>query len=352
MKRILLSMALMAASAVASLGQQVRGVEMEHLGEHLFVKMDIHLSEALPGSNETVVLTPELRSGAMRQALQPVCIYSRNQWYYYERSGRKAGDSSEYSLRQGQAPEVLHYETKVPYQDWMSDMGLFLVRETKSCCGREKASPKERFLSQFEEEVPVAEPSVRIDTVYVERTVVVEKSKESRTRSIDGRAYIDFPVGETSIQPRYHSNAKELEGMRSTIENALRNPAWSIKKVWIKGYASPEGPSEKNDALAKSRTESIRDYVVSVCRLDGSLVEMEYEAENWSGLREFVDRSSLPHRVEILEIIDGDRLPDDKEWMIKSRYAGDWRTIVNDCLPYLRRTDYRIDYEIKEEINN
>ena len=46
MKRILLSMALMAASAVASLGQQVRGVEMEHLGEHLFVKMDIHLSEA------------------------------------------------------------------------------------------------------------------------------------------------------------------------------------------------------------------------------------------------------------------------------------------------------------------
>lgn len=349
MKRILLSIVILAASAAAALGQQVRGVELVRAGEQLLVKMNIHLQEVLPGRNQTVVITPQLRNSGISHSLKPVGIYSRNQWYYYDRQGSRAGAAEEYSFRKAKTPEFLQYEAFVPYDEWMNGAALYLVRETLGCCGNEKAR-QERFLAQYQEEPREAE--VRVDTVYIEKTIVVEKELESRTRSIDGRAYIDFPVGETSIHPRYHSNAKELEGMRSTIENALRNPAWSIKKVWIKGYASPEGPSEKNDALAKSRTESIRDYVVSVCRLDGSLVEMEYEAENWSGLREFVERSSLPHRAEILEIIDGDRLPDDKEWMIKSRYAGDWRTIVNDCLPYLRRTDYRIDYEIKEEINN
>lgn len=85
MKRILLSIVILAASAAAALGQQVRGVELVRAGEQLLVKMNIHLQEVLPGRNQTVVITPQLRNSGISHSLKPVGIYSRNQWYYYDR---------------------------------------------------------------------------------------------------------------------------------------------------------------------------------------------------------------------------------------------------------------------------
>ena len=344
MKRIVLTLVLLAASAYAMQAQQIEDLELKRLGDWMLVKMEIGLADALPGANRTVVLSPELRSGQNRLSLKPLGIYSRNQWYYYQRIGKKAGESpEEISLRKGKAPAVFNYETMVPYRSWMDGAGLFLLRETKGCCGEEKSQLQERLLAVFRDETVV---KTRVDTVYIDRPVYIER--ESRTRSINGEAFIDFPIGETVIQPSYHANKKELADMRATIESAMANPGWTIRKIWIKGHASPEGPYDKNEALAKGRTEAIRDYVVSLCRLDGSLMSVEYEAENWEGLRSFVEASSLPHRGVILEIIDGDRLPDDKEWMIKSRYPDDWNILLQQCLPYLRRTDYRIDYDVKE----
>ena len=350
MKRILLSIVILAASAAAALGQQVRGVELVRAGEQLLVKMNIHLQEVLPGRNQTVVITPQLRNSGISHSLKPVGIYSRNQWYYYDRQGSRAGAAEEYSFRKAKTPEFLQYEAFVPYDEWMNGAALYLVRETLGCCGNEKAR-QERFLAQYQEEPREAE--VRVDTVYIEKTIVVEKELESRTRSINGRAFIDFPVSDTKIHPEYHSNKAELAAMRTTIDNVVNNPDWILRKIWIKGYASPEGKREVNDRLAKARTTSLRDYIASQYRnIDPALIEIEHEAENWEGLRAYVEESSLPHRTEILEIIDGDRLPDEKEWMIKSRYPEDWKALLKDCLPFLRRTDYRIDYDIKEIINN
>lgn len=344
MKRIVLTLVLLAASAYAMQAQQIEDLELKRQGDWMLVKMEIGLADALPGADRTVVFTPELRSGQNRLSLKPLGIYSRNQWYYYQRIGKKAGESpEEISLRKGKAPAVFNYETMVPYRSWMDGAELFLLRETKGCCGEEKSQRQERLLAVFRDETVV---KTRVDTVYIDRPVYIER--ESRTRSINGEAFIDFPIGETAIQPSYHANKKELADLRTTIESAMANPGWTIRKIWIKGHASPEGPYDKNEALAKGRTEAIRDYVVSLCSLDGRLMSVEYEAENWEGLRSFVEDSSLPHRGEILEIIDGDRLPDDKEWKIKSRYPDDWKILQQQCLPYLRRTDYRIDYDIKE----
>lgn len=351
MKRILLSIVILAASAAAALGQQVRGVELIRVGDQLRVKMNINVQEVLPGRNQTVVITPQLRNSGINHSLKPVGIYSRNQWYYYERQGTKAGGADELSFRKAKAPEMLQYDAYVPYDEWMNGAALYLVRETLGCCGKEKSAQQERFLAQYQEEP--REVEVRVDTVYIEKTIVVEKELESRTRSINGRAFIDFPVSDTKIYPEYHSNKAELTAMRTTIDNVVNNSDWILRKIWIKGYASPEGKWEINDRLAKARTTSLRDYIASQYRnIDPALIEIEHEAENWEGLRAYVEESSLPHKTQILEIIDGDRQPDDKEWMIKSRYPEDWKALLKDCLPFLRRTDYRIDYDIKEIINN
>ena len=343
-KTILLSMLAVSVSLVCARAQEVKDVELKRQGEWMSVKMKIDTENAKPGHNETIVLVPQLRNGQNMQALQPVGVYSRNQWYYYTRKGEKAGGDNEISFRKGALPATLNYETMLPYRTWMDGSKLYLVRESKGCCGNQKGSGSEQYLAFFEDTPADVQVIQRIDTVYIERII----EKESRTRSINGQAYIDFPVGQTSIHPTYHSNKQELDAMRSTIQSAMANPECLIKKSFIKGNASPEGPYENNEKLAQGRTEAIKDYVASLCKLDRGILETEYEPENWEGFRSFVEASSLPHKAEILEILDGDRQPDDKEWMIKSRYPADWKTLLDQCLPYLRRTDYRIDYEIKE----
>ena len=45
----------------------------------------------------------------------------------------------------------------------------------------------------------------------------------------------------------------------------------------------------------------------------------------------------LPHRDALLAIITGNRLPDDKEWLLKSLYPDDFQYLMDHCMPPLRR---------------
>lgn len=342
MKRIILSIALLSASVMGAWAQEVEVVELKRQGEWMSVKLNLNMKSVEAGRNETAVITPELRHGQHTQVLTPVGIYSYNQWYYYTRKGETASGQEEMKFRKGRMPETLQYETVVPYRMWMDGAQLYLNREVKGCCGSEEESLSSTYLAHFTDDTVT-------DTVYVDRTVVVEKV--GRTRSINGRAFVDFPLSSTEIDPNYHSNATELGYLRASVDSVRSNSAWSIRKIWIKGYASPEGPYENNVRLARERTQAIKDYLMGLYNIEDALIEVESEPENWEGLRSFVEASSLPHRAEILEIIDGDRSADDKEWMIKSRYPGDYKTLLEQCLPFLRRTDYRIDYDIIESNN-
>ena len=79
-KTILLSILAMSVSLVCARAQEVKDIELKRQGDWMSVKMKINMEEALPRANETVVLVPELRNGQNMQALQPVGVYSRNQW--------------------------------------------------------------------------------------------------------------------------------------------------------------------------------------------------------------------------------------------------------------------------------
>ena len=73
----------------------------------------------------------------------------------------------------------------------------------------------------------------------------------------------------------------------------------------------------------------------------------DYEPEDWSGLRRYVESSNIDHKVEILEIIDSDMAPDPKEAMIKKTYPKEYRFMLENFYPPLRHTEYKITYEVK-----
>jgi tetratricopeptide (TPR) repeat protein len=127
----------------------------------------------------------------------------------------------------------------------------------------------------------------------------------------------------------------------------------SIHKIKIHGWASPESPYKHNEMLANNRAKSLTEYVRKTYNLPADVfAPAEATPENWIGLREAVDKMSLsvlPHREEILEIIDDKTLqPDPREKKIKRLYPQEYRYLLKNVYPGLRRSDYEITFEYKE----
>ena len=168
-----------------------------------------------------------------------------------------------------------------------------------------------------------------------------------KSRSLSGSAFIDYPVSRTVIDPDYRNNGAELAKIKATIDSVRNDADIRITALSIKGFASPEGSYQNNARLARERTESLKDYVAGLYHFDDAIISTSSEAEDWAGLRKYVAQSSLPHRQEILDLIDGDREPDNKEYKIKREYPEDYAVLLRDCYPALRHSDYKVEYVIR-----
>jgi len=344
MRRFLTLTFLLAASVTVMQAQTAKNVLLEKDGTMIHVKMDLDLKSARPRANETVVVVPQLRNGNNVKDLQPLGLYSHNQWYNYARTGKNASGVDAELKYHGRIPAQAEYETRVPFENWMQGASLYLQKYVQGCCGEDKTRLISQRLATLTKEDDITPVEIIVketrDTLVVEVPVV---------KTLSGRAFIDYAVNATEIDPTYHSNARELGFLRASIDSVSQVSGARIRKIWIKGYASPEGPYKANQTLALARTRAVKEYVAGAYGLPDEVFELECEPENWEGLREFVEASSLSGKAKMLEIIDSDREVDEKERQLKTLFPRAWDTLRKECLPFLRRTDYRIEYEI---INN
>ncbi len=344
MKRIILIAALTAGLAAASHGQvpavdgvTVSEVKLEHSGRHMSVGMTLGLSDLKVDGNRAVLLTPRLVNGADTVTLPSAGIYGRRRYYFYVRNGESMlTGKDEMSYKASDKPESITYNEVLPYQEWMNGASLTLQRSDYGCCNTLIAE-QTGTLGDFTETVEFFP-----ELVYVRPT-----AEKVKSRSLEGSAYIDFPVDKTEINPEYRRNTVELGKIRSTIDSVRGDHDITITQVWLKGYASPESPYAHNRELAIGRTEALRNYIRQLYHFSDDVIATDYEPEDWAGLRRYVETSNLDHREEILAIIDSDREPDAKEWVIKSTYPEEYRFLLQECYPSLRHTDYRIAYTIR-----
>lgn len=314
-------------------GLLVKEADLQRNDQLMSVDMNLDLSELGVKTNRVTLFTPMLVSPTDTAAFPSFAVFGRNRWFYYLRNDLRVVPDGN-AWRKKNAPEDLEYSANIPYAEWMNGAELKLRKEDCGCCGDVLDSAYYALTSY-----KIYEPSFLYAAVP-ERNV-------AKMRALEGNAYVDFPVSETVIYPDYHSNRSELEKIVAQIDSVRLDPDVSVKSIFIKGYASPESPYDNNTRLAKGRTEAIRSYVEDMYDFPDGLITTDYEPENWEELRAYVAASKLPSRKRILELIDKDEEPDRKEWLIKSRYKGEYTYLLENCYPYLRRTYYRIDYQIR-----
>lgn len=333
---IMLSMAATPAVAQTILGGEasVSALSVDRQGKDMVVSMDIIPADGKKWhvkSDRIITLTPVISNDGNEVKLPTIEIKGRNQYLYGERNKLNGGQN----IYKASDVSAIHYEARVPYEAWMDSSKLDMGEDLCGCCRTLLAS----------NENPLKEIDRRpFEPHFV---FITPKAETVKARSESGQAFLDFRVSKTDIDPVYRRNPEELRKINGTIDLVRNDKDVTITSIAVKGYASPESPYSNNARLASGRVQSLADYLVGERGIDRSLIRMASEPENWEGLREYVANSTLRDKNGILEIIDSDREPDNKEWKLKSTYPEAYRELLADCYPGLRRTDYRIDYNVR-----
>lgn len=316
-------------------GVSIGNYNMNREGRFLNLEMDLNLKDLNVSSNRAVVLTPRLVNGSDSIVFPSVGIYGRKRYYYYIRNGiSNITGEDEKVYRASEKPDKISYSNLTDYREWMDGATLKFHRSDWGCCHTTVAQYDTVIASHHEAFFP--------KLLFVQPRAEIEK-----TRSLSGSAYIDFPVDRTEIFPDYHNNSLELGKIEGTIDSVRSDNDVTIRSVWLKGYASPESPYRHNTELAIGRTRALKEHISQLFNFADGVIETDYEPENWEGLRQYVDKSNIDHREEILALIDSDMEPDAKELRIKNTYPKEYRFLLQYCYPFLRRTDYRIEYNIR-----
>lgn len=174
--------------------------------------------------------------------------------------------------------------------------------------------------------------------------------EEVKTRQESGSSFVDFAINSTDINPDYRNNRAELAKINHTLAAVRSNRFATITGVSVIGYASPEGSYELNARLAQNRVESLVEYL----KKTGNFGEVPFSTssvpEDWEGLERLVADSDMAEKEALLAVIRDREITDYDLRETRLRQIADgvpYRELLDKFYPALRRTDYTIDYTIR-----
>ncbi len=250
--------------------------------------------------------------------------------YYHDVRYPDAPDEEVMEYRDREAYQPQAYAKQVPYQAWMSGAKLKFVVRAVDGCGNERGFIQRTYHLPYQQRFTMAERLKIIST--------------QQAQYLQGRAYISFSKKNTKIDPNYQNNPRELARIQNSIDSLLSQQDVIMKHLSLKGFASPEGAYLMNLQLASDRVHSLKQYLMDTYGLEDDIISVDYEPEDWVGLRKYVDGSTLPERNALLTIIDNTQDPDERLKMISQKYPKTYRFLLDSVFVYLRHTDYRIEY--------
>lgn len=344
---ILIALSLLVGTAVSA--QELAGSQVQldnktiSVGENsqLMVGMDVTVPADMElSTNSLLSLTPVLvsKDGNQNKVLPAIYVYGRTRQLVDLRNDNFPENAFTVLRREKGEVQTVNYNARVPYESWMNGAELKMLGEVHGCAN----CLKEENMAKV---APVLLERYTVQPVIAFVTPAVEAVK---ARSEEGRAYLDFPVNKTTIYPEYRRNPFELAAIKRTIDVVNENDDTEITGISIWGYASPEGNYANNRRLAEGRAAALKKYVMTEYGLDESKFTVNSTPEDWAGYRAYIEKSDFPLKDKVLDIIDNDQShKDDKEHRIRALDAKMYQTILQDCYPALRHSDYVVNYVVR-----
>lgn len=168
-------------------------------------------------------------------------------------------------------------------------------------------------------------PLLRLDaiSVYQKMLVYVDPEEAARPQVISERltAFIDYPAGSITLNPRYGNNGAGLEKLNDRLRPLLASPDGI--RIRLIGYASPDGSTKENEQLAGNRTIQFKNYLLKQYQLrDNGSISIDWVGEDWDGLHREVATSGKAYTGQVLAILDGTTDPDNRRKQLRTLEKG------------------------------
>lgn len=333
-----LGAALMSISLAASAQESIQNKEIKKKGNEVSVAMDLNLDKVNLASNRGLIYTPMIVNGDDTLKLPAVEVMGRKRYIYYLRN-HKAATATPLIVeqRKNDQAQTIHYAYKVPYSDWMKSSQLVMGHDA---CGCNQTLLAENILTPAGEALA---PPQQLHQAFLE-----PKAEAVKVRQENGSAKLNFVINKWDIVSTLGNNANELETIRKTLDLVKNDPDVTITSITLHGYASPDGSYANNDKLSRNRTQALYNHLLKTYpTLDKKLFKVESTAEDWEGTRQYVETHNIPQKEIVLNILNSNMKPDEKEQALAKKAGEGFRYLINNVWPGLRRTDYTIEYDVR-----
>ena len=326
----------------------VSGKDVQRQGNEVVVRMNLDLSGVRMKQQHTAELVPVLvsKDGTQEQAFPSIVVNGKIRNRALKREEALTGNPRYTNVnttirRKNGEPQAVDYRATAPFEKWMYD-GRLEVREAVTGCaecdeGGETSTVDPLVLPRF---IPN----------YV--TALREPAPEPVKRRDEVRsARLQYRQDSYTTDPKFKDNANVLSEVQASIDAVKENKDLTITGIYVTGYASPEGTVAYNLKLSERRAKTFTDYVKKQNpNLDASLWHVDWKGEDWTGLREEVQKHPRLLKIdEVLAIIDGCEGDQDAcEEKIKALVPPTiYQRLLNEMYGPLRRNDYRIEYNVR-----
>ncbi|MFI3265152.1 MAG: DUF3868 domain-containing protein [Rikenellaceae bacterium] len=362
MKRYcIILVALFAAQSIASaqnkLGAELNIQEFEYQADSVKINIEFNLETLEIGANESVVFTPKMFKKEDKLELPTLVIRRRGGARSYNRAVtlENAKSIESYNDWYGTPYQIIEYygsdkqervqyNLTIPYQKWMVDAQLYVDCITCGCCVTEDNGvliPDNNYLL--------------IDVPYVEAyqvTPIVELIKPEKVaikrRDIAYSSALVFKVNSTYIDSNLESNRVELESIDEMMQSVMLDSDYTITKVNIIGYASPEGSLESNMILSKGRAAALEKLMERKYKsIKPELYSVRYGGENWGKLYELVSESDIADRDTVLDIIKNTTVEEGRELKLVEYNGGEtYKYLLQHLFPATRLVVVDVEYNV------
>lgn len=197
-----------------------------------------------------------------------------------------------------------------------------------------------------------SEPEVMFPEPQLENVEVAEDELETQ-EEIDSIVSPSVPatiIRQLSLAIPSNNETREMSRIDSLFTSvSAEYNTHCVASISIKGLTSIEGTYKDNLDKSQERADKVRRYILNnYPEYENVTITTEAKGEDWDGLRNLVECSSIGDRAEILRIIDNVGIFNGREKQLMDIRGGQpYLQMKRELFPLLRRVEITVTYREK-----
>ncbi len=339
------------------LGTTVDIQSFDYQADSVKLNLEFNFEDLEIGVNESAVFAPTIYKGESSLELPTVVVKRRGSARSYNRAVALGNEKSieiyddfygdpyqvvEYYGNEKQGS--VQYSLTIPYQTWMVNSELYVDCSTYGCCQCEQSGtliPDNNTLLIDIPKVAAYDVNPQVELIKPEKVAI-------KRRDIQYSSALIFRVNSTYIDPNLEGNKAELASIDQMMQSVISDSDYTITKVNIIGYASPEGTLATNMRLSEGRAKALETLMKREYKMiKSNLYSVRFGGENWDKLYEIVEKGDIEHREDVLNLIRNVSIDDGREAKLMSMNGGaTYKYLLKNIFPATRLVLIDVEYNV------